>query len=119
MARTTTQRIIAAHNLETSKRPDFWAKRHAETYRRARADSAHPMHGFLLTLEGWAAMADNHRQANESGIAVDGYGAPLWAEIGKCLRGWLNFELHGMDGGTLDGIIFEIAKAEGFDPDTW
>lgn len=70
----------------------------------------------ILTLfEGWLLYADQHKWRFESGIGEDGFLGPEWVKIGLAIRVLLNGELGRLDGGTLDSVILDTLKAEGFD----
>ena len=68
-----------------------------------------------LILE-WAKYADTHFRRFDSRIGEDNVLGPAWMEIGKNLKTLMNGELNGLDGGTLDRIVYEILEAEGFHP---
>ena len=72
---------------------------------------------LISMLRGWLNYADRHYLAYESTIGEDGVLGPEWAKIGASLRELLNGELGRLDGGTLDGVLYDTLKAEGFDPD--
>lgn len=72
-----------------------------------------------MGIDAWACYASEHRRRYEAPISEDGFLGPLWAEWGKALRGLLNGDMGNFDCGTLDSIIYDNAREQGFSPDTW
>lgn len=103
--------IIAEANARAA-RQDFqgnkWGERH---YRAFERDTT----GIAAMLRAWAHYADSHRSRYGSPVGDDGFLGPEWGRIGRGILALLNGEIGGMDGGTLDGMIRDIAKANGID----
>lgn len=74
--------------------------------------------GVVMGLKAWVLYAEQHAQRFESDIGQDYVLGPAWAQWGLSLRTLLNGELGGLDGGTLDHIIYQNLKEQGYDPDT-
>lgn len=70
--------------------------------------------GLISLLKGWLRYADEYEKRYESSIGKDMILGPCWARIGESLLGMLNGELGRLDGGSLDNIIRETLKDEGF-----
>lgn len=66
-------------------------------------------------LTAWGAYADTHRGRFASLIGDDGVLGPEWQAIGQALRGLLNGECAGLDGGTVDAIILDTMTHNGID----
>lgn len=90
-----------------------WATRHISAINAPRGAEV----GIVSLLRGWMQYADTHSQRYESGIGEDGVLGDEWVKIGDALLGLLNGELGRLDGGSLDGLIRDTLRAEGFDPD--
>lgn len=69
-------------------------------------------------IVGAARYADEHAARYESVIGDDGVLGPHFKDILTGLRGLLNGQLGQLDGGTLDGILCDIAAATGVDLDS-
>lgn len=89
-----------------------WQERHTAALRAP----TYAEEGILSILRGWLQYADRHRLQFESGIGEDYVLGPHWADIGRGIRGLLNGELGRLDGGTLDGLIFDVLGSEDMDP---
>ena len=76
-----------------------------------------PEVGVVSLLRGWLQYADTHKARYDSGIGEDYVLGEDWRKMGFCLIGLLNGELGRLDGGSLDSLIRDTLKAEGFDPD--
>jgi len=72
---------------------------------------------IVSLIEAWLMYADSHQERFESTIGDDQFLGPEWAKIGASLRELLNGDLGRLDGGTLDGVLYDTLKAEGFDPE--
>lgn len=99
--------------------PKQWA---SENWAKAHLDAvSHPRPGFertLITLlTGWLHYADVHQGQYASGIGSDGVLGESWAQLGAAMRGLLNGSLGRLDGGTLDGLLADTLREQGFDPD--
>jgi hypothetical protein len=68
---------------------------------------------IVAMLKGWALYAERHKAEYDSLIGDDGVLGSEWAEIGKALLGLLNGQLGRLDGGTLDGYIWNFAEKHG------
>jgi hypothetical protein len=110
-------------SLQKAERKDLhclhgtgWGKRHTLAWEKG-------VHGDFNTsalpmmIRGWAKYADDHSAVFGSTIGEDYVLGDEWETIGRAIRGLLNGELGGLDGGTVDGLICEMLEAEGFDPD--
>jgi len=84
---------------------------------RDKARQATCMSNLKQLALAWLMYADSHQERFESTIGDDQFLGPEWAKIGAALRELLNGELGRLDGGTLDGVLYDTLKAEGFDPD--
>lgn len=101
------------------------ATKHEETYgpawrqcqERHNAAWAHPMRGAEYAIRGaivsWLEYADSYAAQWDRPIGQDGYAGRYWQEWGEALRGLLSMDLGRFDGGTLDGILMDAAKAAG------
>jgi len=69
--------------------------------------------GLVHSITGWAEMAAAHERMYDSLIGEDGVLGPAWKAIGESLITMLNGERGGLDGGTLDRLIRDIADAGG------
>lgn len=91
---------------------DCWHRRHA-------AAMACPRDGheaaMVKMLTGWLEYQSAHAERFKSGIGDDYVLGPEWEAIGNALRGLLNGETGWLDCGTLDGVILDALKAEGFE----
>jgi hypothetical protein len=80
-----------------------------------------PRPGFERALAalftGWLGYAETHQAEYDSGIGDDGVLGEHWAQIGAGLRGLLNGSLGRFDGGTLDALLADTLRQQGFDPD--
>lgn len=70
-----------------------------------------------VAIYAWCAYAQAHEERFESQIGDDYVLGPAWARWGFALRELLNGDLGRLDGGTLDTIIHDNLKEQGFDPD--
>lgn len=86
-----------------------WVQQHATA-------SRHRWHGQAIAqmLRGWSLYAKAHKLRYGSPIAEDGYLGEMWMEIGLALRGLLDGELGGFDGGSLDHNIRECLLQNGY-----
>jgi len=75
------------------------------------------MIAIVSLFSGRLKYADEHKWKYHSGIGEDGLLGDEWAKIGGALRGLLNGETGRFDCGTLDKLIADTLRAEGFDPD--
>jgi hypothetical protein len=104
------ERIVRHPKYESV--PGYW-DRHLDAIARPRGPER-PISGML---HAWLLYADSHQERYGSGIGQDGVLGPEWAAIGRALRGLLNGECGRLDCGTVDGIILDTLKAEGFGED--
>lgn len=89
---------------------EAWAQVHA---RAAFGDV--PISNVLRQLGRYA---DDYFARYDSRLGDDQILGAAWRQMLSGVRTLLNGELNGLDGGTLDALICEMAKLEGFDPDT-
>jgi hypothetical protein len=68
-------------------------------------------------LRGWIEYAETHAKRYESTIGEDYALGPAWADIGKAMLTLLSGDLGRLDGSTLDGIIRDNLKEQGFNAD--
>ena len=68
-------------------------------------------------IRAWCAYASAHQARFGDGIGQDYVFGRQWAAWGAALRRLLDGDLHGADGGTLDTILHDNLKEQGFDPD--
>lgn len=68
-----------------------------------------------VTIAGAGAIADSHYRVYDSRIGEDAVLGESWLEIMRGLRGLLNGELGGLDGGTCDKLICDMLRLEGID----
>jgi hypothetical protein len=87
-----------------------WGPRHADAFM-CPGTVERPTVNLILAL---AQYADAYALRFEDTISTDGYGAPIWLSMLKGWRDLLNFELGKLDGGTLDGMAYAVARAAGF-----
>lgn len=73
--------------------------------------------GMALMLKGWCMFADSTWPYSDSMACDDYVGGDPWAAIGQKMRALLNYEVGPLDCGTIDSLIAEVLKNEGFDPD--
>ena len=84
-----------------------------------------PSHGseamIKALITGWADYADEYHRASNfephETLSQDGYAGAYWLKIGQSIIKLLSMDIGRFDGGTLDQLIRDIAKNEGFDPD--
>ena len=87
-----------------------WQGRHADAIMNPGTHEA----GIVNLLRGWLQYADRHSIRYESGIGEDFVLGDDWKNIGQSLLGLLNGELGRLDGGSMDSLIRNTLKAEGF-----
>lgn len=83
-----------------------WANRHRK------AMSATSIGTMITAL---ALYADAHKRRFESNIGEDYVLGDHWGKALREIRGLLNGELDGLDGGATDGLLLDMLKLEGFD----
>ena len=113
IARLTTP-TGAMVGTATMSRSSIWAVRHMAAVFKPR-DGFESAFGAML--RGWLEYADSHAKACESRIGDDYVLGLEWESIGKALLGLLNGDIGRFDGGTLDHLIRETLKEQGFDLD--
>jgi hypothetical protein len=69
-------------------------------------------------LRAWLDYAQQYQAEHGSNIGYDYVLGPEWATIGVAIRGLLNGTSGRLDCGTLDSILYDNLKEQGFDPDT-
>lgn len=72
---------------------------------------------IVRMLQGWIEYAVLHNEQYESPIGEDGLLGVSWAHLGKAIRELLNGDTGRLDCGTLDTILVDNLKEQGFDPD--
>ena len=77
-----------------------------------------PEHPVVQAIRSWLDYADGHANRYESGIGEDGVIGESWADWGMALRGLLIAGIGDLDAGTLDAVLVDTLRDEGFDPDT-
>ncbi len=117
---THQERIQESLNKASVK--DFqgnkWGQRHAKVWARGREMGFSVMERgtpIVMMIEAWARYADQHAGRYESGIGDDGFLGPEWEQIGKSILALLNGECGDLDCGTVDALIRDMLKAEGFE----
>lgn len=91
---------------------DYWRGQHSIAMACPREGHESAM---VKMLTGWLEYQSAHAERFESGVGDDYVLGPEWEAIGKALRGLLNGETGRLDCGTLDGVILDGLKAEGFE----
>ncbi len=84
-----------------------WARLHARDF-----DLTHPI---VRLITAAADYADTHEKRFGSSIGHDYVLGKDWKRIVIAIRGLLNGELNGLDGGTLDSLLCKMLEAEGFE----
>jgi hypothetical protein len=69
---------------------------------------------IVRLIEALALYAANHEHAEDGGIGSDGYCGEYWLDMMRAARKLLSADLGRLDGGTLDGLLFDMAEAAGF-----
>lgn len=72
---------------------------------------------MIRAIGAWCDYAAAHARTYGSKIGDDYVLGPAWARWGFALRDLLIGDLGRLDGGTLDTIIHDNLKEQGFDPD--
>jgi len=90
-----------------------WGKRHSLAWRAPTSTEA----PIVAMYEALAQYADHHFVRFESKVGEDGVLGPAWLNIAKAVRVLLNGETGRLDCGTLDGLLFDMVEAAGFDKD--
>lgn len=110
----THDEIATARNLHTL--PKSTGK---NDYGRAHCAAWNSPKGFEVPIVGLIksaiAYADTHRERYESGIGDDGVLGEEWESIVRACLGLLNGDCGRLDCGTLDGMLREMLRVEGFD----
>ena len=88
-----------------------WGIRHYHSWR-----NPGPKEIVVRMIEAAADYADWHKDRYESKIGEDGVIGKEWETIVRACLGLLNGELGDLDGGTLDGLLRDMLRLEGFDP---
>ena len=87
-----------------------WLIHHCRTW--IGSNDARPLR-HLIT--GLAVYADQHKRRYDSNIAEDNILGAAWLDMWQGVRTLLNGELWGLDGGTLDALLLQIAEVAGYD----
>ena len=89
-----------------------------EQERKHYAALASPRTAFECSLRdmirGWREYADAHKEAYDTELSEDYVLGEDWRVMGQSLLGLLNGELGRYDGGTLDALIRETFRSNGF-----
>ncbi len=94
-------------DLGTGPSSQSWARRHHGHWQ-----LKGPIPSMILAC---ADYADTHEKRYESRVGDDGVLGTEWESIVRSVRGLLNGELNGLDGGTLDSLLCRMLEAEGFE----
>lgn len=98
-----------------------WKVRHQHATRPAR--TAVPIRtaeqSITFGLQAWVSYAVAHHARFQSKIGDDYVLGPAWAAWGAAIRTLLNGETGNLDCGTLDTIIRDNLREQGFDPDRY
>jgi len=107
--------IVAEHNRKAMESGQ-WGQRHFRGWTRGfNGKGENHESAIVRMVHSWAMYADAHAIRFESSIGEDYVLGPEWEAIGKGLLGLLNGETGELDCGTVDGMIRDILKANGFD----
>jgi hypothetical protein len=91
-----------------------WQSRHLVCWG---ARSASPAAALRDAIVAWANIAEAHDDAFSRRIGDDSVLGAAWKQMGHALITMLNGDLGGLDGGTLDKLIRDIAVASHVDLD--
>ena len=70
---------------------------------------------IVKMLRGWLLYADIYAKTYEgTGIGEDGLLGDAWQDVGKALRVLLCGTIGRLDAGTVDALICNVLKEEGF-----
>ena len=100
---------VKAHGTAETGRGMGWRALHAREWRRG--------HPIALMVEALARMADASLDENGREIGTDGYCAEPWMAIASNVVHLLSADIGTLDGGTVDGLIRELALSAGFSAD--
>jgi hypothetical protein len=108
-----TDRLAASLNKAFSKSfgKNQWGERHCAAFTRP---SKHEI-AIVKLIEGAVEYADRHQARYDSAIGDDCVLGKEWESIVRAIRGLLNGECGRLDCGTIDGLLLDMLKAEGFD----
>lgn len=65
-------------------------------------------------VRGWREYADTHKEQYDSDICDDCYLGDEWVDMGLALRALLNGETGRFDCGTLDALIVQTLRSNGY-----
>ena len=99
-----TLSYIPAHPDDTG-----WKSRHVRAINSG--------HVVARAIETWCVYAARHARLYGSRIGEDRVLGPAWADWGRALRALLNGDCGDLDCGTLDMIVHDNLREQGFDPE--
>jgi hypothetical protein len=108
--RRRVEHTILVHKDKTFRKhfeSNEWGARHVTAW-----NAGHPIATLCTAL---ARYADDHRARYESSLGDDGVLGPAWLDMLRSIRTLLNGELGQLDGGTIDGLLYDMAEAAGFE----
>ena len=101
--------------VELGNQDDEWARRHLRAW--LTPDSAERALRDLIV--GLGRYGVEHQLAHSQQIGEDGYLGPVFETMARSLLALLNGDIRRFDGGTLDGLIRDIGRENGFDAEAW
>ena len=88
-----------------------WQDRHRDAW-------FHPRKGaevrIVRLIESLSLYAESHEYADDGGIGSDVYCGEYWLDMMRAARKLLSADIGRLDGGTLDGLLFDMVEAAGF-----
>lgn len=70
--------------------------------------------GVAAMVEALAKVADDYSAQGFGEIGTDGVLGEAWLDGARCVRGLLDGDLRGLEGGTVDGLLRDLARYVGF-----
>lgn len=105
------------HSLDRAIGKDFqgnrWGARHVKAWQTKVGSGS----AIVTLIEGMAQYADSHHAQYGAPVGEDYVLGDEWEQIARAVRGLLNGERGDLDGNTVDTLIADMLRAEGFDPD--
>lgn len=115
MSKQTSHLDLMAASVVSVQAKSFqenqWGKRHAAAWNLPRGNEV----GIVNLIRAIGRYADLHENGYHSRIGDDSFGAPIWIEMIRSARQLLNFDIGRLDGGTLDSLLCNMLKLEGYD----